>query len=52
VDDAPPAEDVAGPTTPSDDIGARLLGLVAEARAAGVDPEQALRDAVRGLLAD
>ena len=52
VDDAPPGGDVAGPTTPSDDIGARLLGLVAEARAAGVDPEQALRDAVRGLLAD
>jgi hypothetical protein len=27
-----------------------LLGLVAEAREAGVDPEQALRDAVRRLL--
>jgi XTP/dITP diphosphohydrolase len=33
-----------------DDIGDRLLGLVAEAREAGVDPEQALRDAVRRLL--
>jgi len=33
-----------------DDIGERLLGLVAEAREAGVDPEQALRDAVRRLL--
>jgi XTP/dITP diphosphohydrolase len=32
------------------EIGDRLLGLVAEAREAGVDPEQALRDAVRRLL--
>ncbi len=32
------------------DIGDRLLALVAEAREAGVDPEQALRDAVRRLL--
>ena len=32
------------------DIGDRLLALVAEARDAGVDPEQALRDGVRGLL--
>jgi XTP/dITP diphosphohydrolase len=32
------------------DIGDRLLGVVAEAREAGVDPEQALRDAVRRLL--
>jgi XTP/dITP diphosphohydrolase len=31
----------------SGDIGDRLLALVAEARAAGVDPEHALRDAVR-----
>ncbi|NEN78926.1 MazG family protein [Nocardioides zeae] len=31
-------------------IGDRLLGLVAEAREAGVDPEQALRDAVRAWL--
>ena len=30
-----------------DDLGDRLLALVAEARDAGVDPEQALRDAVR-----
>lgn len=35
---------------PADDIGDRLLALVAEARQAGVDPEQALRDAVRRLL--
>ncbi|GAB2975787.1 MazG nucleotide pyrophosphohydrolase domain-containing protein [Nocardioides montaniterrae] len=31
----------------SADIGERLLALVAEARDAGVDPEQALRDVVR-----
>jgi XTP/dITP diphosphohydrolase len=31
-------------------IGVRLLGLVAESRAAGVDPEQALREAVRRRL--
>ena len=30
-----------------DGLGERLLDLVREARAAGVDPEQALRDAVR-----
>jgi XTP/dITP diphosphohydrolase len=38
------------PTPEGTDIGGRLLGLVAEAREAGVDPEQALRDAVRRLL--
>ena len=32
------------------DLGERLLALVAEARATGTDPEQALRDAVRRLL--
>jgi XTP/dITP diphosphohydrolase len=32
------------------DLGERLLALVAEARASGTDPEQALRDAVRRLL--
>ena len=31
----------------SDDLGERLLALVEEARADGLDPEQALRDAVR-----
>ncbi|HET7736555.1 MAG TPA: MazG family protein [Nocardioidaceae bacterium] len=36
---------------PSDGIGERLLALVAESRRAGVDPEQALRDAVRRLTA-
>ena len=30
-----------------DELGDRLLALVAEAAADGVDPEQALRDAVR-----
>ncbi|UMG91555.1 MazG family protein [Nocardioides sp. TF02-7] len=40
------------PVTPpaSSDLGDRLLALVAEARATGVDPEQALRDAVRRQL--
>lgn len=33
----------------SDDLGERLLVLVAEARAAGVDPEQALRAVVRRI---
>ncbi|MCD4526664.1 MazG family protein [Nocardioides sp. cx-173] len=33
--------------TTGDDLGDRLLALVAEARAEGRDPEQALRDAVR-----
>jgi len=39
------------PTADADstDIGQRLLAVVADARAAGVDPEQALRDAVRAL---
>jgi MazG family protein len=35
------------PAPDPDDLGDRLLALVAEARAAGEDPEQALRDAVR-----
>ena len=30
-------------------LGDRLLALVVEAREAGVDPEQALRDAVRRI---
>lgn len=34
----------------STDLGERLLALVAEARAEGADPEQALRDAVRRRL--
>lgn len=37
-------------TPATDDLGDRLLALVAEARESGVDPEQALRDAVRRLL--
>ncbi len=42
--------DAAGASLPApdpDDVGDRLLALVAEARALGVDPEQALRDALR-----
>jgi MazG family protein len=38
------------PDPAGDDLGDRLLALVAEARADGVDPEQALRDAVRRRL--
>ena len=34
---------------PAHDLGDRLLGLVVEARAAGRDAEQELRDAVRRL---
>ena len=34
----------------STDLGDRLLALVAEARATGTDPEQALRDAARRLV--
>ena len=48
ADNADPPEAVG--RVSSGDIGDRLLGLVAEAREAGVDPEQALRDAVRRLL--
>ncbi|MET0998549.1 MAG: MazG family protein [Marmoricola sp.] len=39
------------PLADSADIGDRLLALVAEARETGVDPEQALRDAVRRVSA-
>ncbi len=38
--------------TAGDDVGARLLALVVEARAAGVDPEAALRARVRALESD
>jgi XTP/dITP diphosphohydrolase len=41
-----------GADGPSDELGDRLLALVAEARDAGTDPEQALRDAVRRLVGD
>ena len=41
----------AAPADPgSDDVGERLLALVTEAHRDGVDPEQALRDAVRRRL--
>jgi len=36
----------------SDDVGERLLALAAEARAAGADPEQELRAAVRRLTGE
>ena len=38
------------PTT-TEEVGAQILALAARAQAAGVDPEQALRDAVRVLEA-
>ena len=38
------------PTT-AEEVGAQILALAARAQAAGIDPEQALRDAVRGLEA-
>ena len=43
------SSDVPAPVEAADDValGERLLDLVGEARAAGVDPEQALRHAVR-----
>lgn len=48
ADPESPAAQLAAPR--SDDLGDRLLALVAEANLAGIDPEQALRDAVRRLL--
>jgi uncharacterized protein YabN with tetrapyrrole methylase and pyrophosphatase domain len=35
----------------AEEVGAQLLALAARAHAAGIDPDQALRDAVRGLEA-
>nr|WP_179519701.1 MazG nucleotide pyrophosphohydrolase domain-containing protein [Nocardioides perillae] len=53
---APPAADDLAPGTPEAEVAARavgddLLAVLAGARGSGVDPEQALRDAVRRLLA-
>lgn len=45
----PASRDAAARSAARADLGSRLLALVAEARAAGVDPEQALRDTVRHL---
>jgi len=39
-----------GPTT-AEEVGAQILTLAARAQASGIDPEQALRDAVRVLEA-
>jgi XTP/dITP diphosphohydrolase len=36
------------PTT-AEEVGSQILALAARAQASGIDPEQALRDAVRGL---
>ncbi|CAA9376599.1 MAG: Nucleoside triphosphate pyrophosphohydrolase MazG [uncultured Nocardioides sp.] len=43
-----PPSDPTGP----DEVGEQLLALVARSRLGGIDPEQALRDAVRRLVAD
>lgn len=43
--------DLGGTDVPDAELGERLLALVAEARATGVDAEQALRAAVRARLA-
>ena len=37
-------------STDSTDVGDRLLAIVADAHVSGIDPEQALRDAVRRVL--
>ncbi len=42
-----PTEEIA-----ADDLGAQIVDLVARAQAAGIDAEQAVRDAVRGLEVD
>jgi XTP/dITP diphosphohydrolase len=46
--------DVELPTEPvsADDVGAQVLALVARAHASGIDPDQAVRDAVRALEAE
>jgi XTP/dITP diphosphohydrolase len=43
----PAADSAADSASDSADLGDRLLALVADARTAGIDPEQALRDALR-----
>jgi XTP/dITP diphosphohydrolase len=45
------AVDLPGEPTSAEEVGAQLLALAARAHAAGIDPDQALRDAVRGLEA-
>ena len=54
VEQPPPVVEPVETPAPAHDaahqIGERLLALVAEARGSGVDPEQALRDAVRRRL--
>jgi len=42
----------AKPAVETDDLGERLLALVAEARSRGLDAEQELREAVRRLVAN
>jgi XTP/dITP diphosphohydrolase len=48
----PADAEVPTPATDTDRIGAELLALVREARALGIDPEQALRTAVHHLATE
>jgi XTP/dITP diphosphohydrolase len=49
--DAVPADAASAPTTEAE-LGAQLLGIAAAARSAGLDPERALRTALRTLQHD
>jgi XTP/dITP diphosphohydrolase len=40
---------LADDSTTAEEVGSQILALAARAQASGIDPEQALRDAVRGL---
>ena len=40
---------LADDSTTAEEVGRQILALAARAQASGIDPEQALRDAVRGL---
>ena len=43
------AVDLPDDPTTAEEVGSQILALAARAQASGIDPEQALRDAVRGL---
>jgi XTP/dITP diphosphohydrolase len=46
------AIDLSNQPVSADDLGAQVLDLVARAQASGIDPDQAVRDAVRSLEAE
>jgi XTP/dITP diphosphohydrolase len=46
------AIDLSSQPVSADDLGAQVLDLVARAQASGIDPDQAVRDAVRSLEAE